>query len=104
MTGPARLGMERGFYRREPSGRRALGRQRLAPVSPDEVLDEIGAGGRRDPEQHGCRGRGGSGEATSHRWEHDSSGRVLYSMAEANLTASGERCGSVSPASTRATD
>ncbi len=67
MAGPARLRLERGFQRRESRRRRALRRQRLAPVPSDEILDRVGAGGRRGPEQHGRGRRARETEAKSHR-------------------------------------
>src|SRR6185369_12118328 len=79
MAGPARLRLERSFERRELRGRRALRRQRLSPVSLDEILDEVGAAGRRGPEEHGRRRRGRGTKAKSHRREHDSVRRLLYS-------------------------
>ena len=80
MAGPARLRMEGGLQRREPCGGRTLRRQRLAPVASDELLDEVGAGGGRGGQQHGRRRRARGTKAKSHRREHDSVGRLLYSM------------------------
>ncbi len=79
MTGPARLGVERGFQRREPRGRRALRRQRLAPVAPQKFLDRVGAAGGGGTEQHGRRRRARCTKAKSHQREHDSVGRLLSS-------------------------
>src|SRR2546427_96516 len=66
VTSPARLGVERGLQRREARGRRALRRQRRTPVSPEKVLDRIGADGG-GAEQHGPRRPARRAEAQLHR-------------------------------------
>src|SRR2546426_10085119 len=62
MTGAARLGLERGLERREASRRRALGDERPAPVTAEELLNRLGAGGVDGTErrEHGDQHRRGA--------------------------------------------
>src|SRR5712692_6138870 len=103
VTGPARLGVERGLQRREARGRRALRRQRRAPVPPEKVLDRIGADGG-GAEQHGQRRRARGAKGQSHRRKHDSAGRLGYSRRAVILTVLENRRGPVPFAAACATD
>src|SRR5207253_627023 len=82
MTGAARLGLERGLERGEARRRRALGRERAAPVTVEELPDRVGAGGvdgaerRQRGDQHRPVAKP-HGEELSSAWER---GRVIPLM------------------------
>src|SRR2546422_10683269 len=84
MTGAARLGLERGFERREARRWRALRRKRAAPVAIEELPDRVGAGGvdKAERRQRGDRCRYVAKPHDVERSSAGSRGRVIPLMNE----------------------
>src|SRR2546425_10238107 len=84
MTGAARLGLERGFERREARRWRALRRKRAAPVAIEGLPERVGAGGgdKAERRQRGDRCRYVAKPHDVERSSAGSRGRVIPLMNE----------------------